>query len=315
MDRIPVILNVDTGIDDALAIAVASASDVIEILAITTSFGNNSVDKTTENTLRITELIGLDAPVAAGAEKPLLSQANVKVFGSAAQGYDGLGGKSGLLPYPVSGAADLSCIELMAKKISECSRKVVIVSTCALTNIAVLLLSYPDIKNRIDGIAFSGGAVYTGNVLPTVEANLLADPEAAQIVLKSGIRMLLCGMDASNEAYVTFEDRERLRLANTRPSAFFYEALKGYSDHYENLLLKEGSPLYDVVPVAWLIDPKLVKTKPYYVEIDLNGYYTRGATVADVQRIWNKAPNAAVAVEVDRERICDLVIDSLRKLR
>lgn len=313
MDRIPVILNVDTGIDDALAITVAAASEIIEILAVTTSFGNGTLEQTTENTLRIIELLELDVPVAAGADKPMMPQTRTKILASAAQGDDGLGGKSGLLPYPARGVADVSAVELMASEIQKSDKNVVIVSTCALTNIAVLLLAHPELKKKIDGIAFSGSAVYTGNVLPTVEANLLADPEAAQIVLRSGVKVLLCSMDATNGAYVTFEDREKFRLANNRVSAFFYETLKSYSDHYENLLLKEGSPLHDVVPVAWLIDPALVKTKAYYVEVDLNGYYTRGATVVDVQGVWNKPPNAAIAVEADRKKINELIFESLRK--
>ena len=315
MARIPVILNVDTGIDDAFAITVAASSDIIDILAITTSYGNNTVEQTTENTFRIAELLGLDVPIAVGSDKPLMSQTGAKIFGSAAHGEDGLGNKGTLLPYPSMRPFEGSAVELMAKTVSESSGNVVIVSTCALTNVAVFLLAHPELKSKIDGIAFSGGAVYTGNVLPTVEANVLADPEAMQIVLKSGIRVLLCGMDATNEAYVTFEDRERFKLANTRPSAFLYETLRQYSDHYENLLLKEGSAIHDIVPIAWLIDPELVKTKAYYVEVDLNGHYTRGATVVDTQGIWKKKPNAAVADEIDRRGICKLIFDALRMMR
>ncbi len=315
MGKIPVILNVDTGIDDAFAIMLAAASDSLNIIAVTTSFGNNTIEQTTDNTLRIIELLGLRVPVAMGAEKPLMSPARAKVIGSAAQGDDGLGNKSGLLPYPAGKVVDMSAVELMARVISESVDKVVIVSTCALTNVAVLLLAHPELKKKIDGIAFSGGTTYVGNVLPTVEANVLADPEAAEIVFKSGIRVLLCGLDATNEAYVTFEDRERFKLANTRPSAFLYEALKNYSDHYENLLLKDGSALYDVVPVAWLINPEIVKTEPHYVEVDLNGHYTRGATVVDTQGLWRKPANTAVAVEIDRKEFVKIIADGLRKIR
>lgn len=317
MSKIPLILNVDTGIDDAFAIMLAAASDSIELLAITTSFGNNTLEQTTENTLRIVELLGLTytVPVAAGAEKALMSQSAAKVMGSAAQGDDGLGNKGSLLPYPSAGAVSMSAVELMAKTIRECNGRVVIASTCALTNVAVLLLAHPELKSKIDGIAFSGGAIYTGNVLPTVEANVLADPEAAEIVFRSGIKILMCGLDTTNEAYVTFEDRERFKLANTRPSAFLYEALKHYSDHYENLLLKDGSALHDAVPVAWLADPSLIETAPHYVTVDLNGHYTRGATVVDVQNLRKRPPNAAIATGIDRKEFVKMLFEALRKIR
>ena len=315
MKKIPLILNVDTGVDDALAIALAAASEHVELLAITTSFGGNTVEQTTGNTLRIAELLGLGVPVAVGAAGPLLSQTSERILGSAAQGDDGLGNKSSLLPYPVMSPSEDGAVSVMEKAVTESEGGVVIISTGPLTNVAVFLLAHPDLKHKIDGIAFSGGALYSGNVLPTVEANVFRDPEAAQIVLKSGVRLLICGLEATEGAYMTFEDREHFKLAATRASAFLYEALYHYADHYENLLLKEGSPLPDVVPVAWLIDPSVVATEPYYVEIDLSGYYTRGATVADVQKLWGKKPNAVLAVEVDRKKICSMVLEALRTFR
>ena len=313
--KIPVILNVDTGVDDAFAITLAAASEMIEILAITTSFGGNTVGQTTENTLRIAELLGLDVPVAAGAAGPLIPQTHELLIGSAAQGEDGLGNKSGLLPYPVMEPAQAGAVEVMAEAVASSGGGVVIVSTCPLTNVAVFLLAHPSLKDKLDGVVFSGGAMFSGNVLPTVEANVFADPEAAQIVLKSGVRLLICGLNATNGAYLTFEDRERFRIVDTVLSAFLREALIHYSDHYENLLLKDGPPLHDVVPVAWLIDPSSVKTEPFYVEIDLNGQYTRGATVMDVQRLWGKKSNAAVATEVDRGKVAGMIFESLRKTR
>jgi len=315
MSRISVILNVDTGVDDAFAITLAAASEAIEILAITTSFGNSTVEQTTENTLRIVELLNLDAPIAVGAAGPLMPQAHDVSIGSAAQGEDGLGNRSSMLPFPVMKTVDVGAVQLIAETVASSEGGVIIVSTCPLTNVAVFLLAHPELRDKIDGIAFSGGAIFSGNVLPTAEANVFADPEAAQIVLKSGLRLLICGLDATNGAYLTFEDRERFRLINTPVSTFLHEALFHYADHYENLLLKEGCALNDVVPIAWLIEPSVLKTRPYYIEIDLSGQYTRGATVTDVQGIWKKRPNSAVATEVDRSGICRMIFDSLRKVR
>jgi pyrimidine-specific ribonucleoside hydrolase len=312
MSNIPLILNVDTGIDDAFAIALAVSSEFIDLKLITTSFGNCPVKTSTTNTLRILELLGRgDIPVAVGASGSIMSYLQT-VVGSAAHGDDGLGNKAALLPYPEIVPSTMTAVEHMAKTIKESKNNVIIISTCALTNVAVLLLSYPEVAKKIDGIAFSGGSLFSGNVLPTVEANVFSDPEAAQVVLNSGIRVLMCSLEASIGAYFTFEDRQRIRLLETRPSYFLCEALKHHADHFENLLLREGSVLHDIVPVAWTIDPSTVETKPYYIEVDLDGRYTRGSTVADFPK--QQRANAAVCMKVDRKKLVDLVVEGLGKI-
>lgn len=316
MPRTKIILNVDTGIDDAFAMVLAMAArETVDLLAVTTSFGNKGVDITTINTLRIASLINLDAPIAVGRGEPIVTPARFNFLGTAAQGDDGLGNKGGMLPFPTLKPIDLSAVELMARTLFESKEKVSIVSTAPLTNVAILLLTHPELKDKIASIIFSGGAIEKGNILPTVDANILADPEAAQIVLNSGLDIVICPLDICEEAYATFEDRERFRRVTSKSSRFLFETLKHYSEHYENLLGKDGCPLYDVVPLAYIIKPEIIETKEYYVEIDLNGYYTRGATVMDSLGMLKKEPNVKVVTSLQRNEIIKIIIDSLRRVR
>lgn len=315
MPKNKVILNVDPGIDDLAALVLAKASGNIEVLALITSYGNKSVDITTSNTLRLAELLNLNVPIAVGNKTPLIPHTRIEYLGSAAHGDDGLGNKTGLLPYPVTLPKNANAVEVIAKLISESPDLVSIISTAPLTNIAILLLSHPELKEKIDSVIFSGGASHTGNILPGVEANILADPEAAQIVLQSGVRTIMCPIEAGEEAYLTFEDRERLKNAGTLTARFMFEALWHYADHYENLLGREGCPIHDSVPLAFLIDPKLIETKEFYVEIDLTGYFTRGATMIDKLKILNKQPNLSVVTSLDRNGVNQLLFDSLRRVK
>ncbi len=310
MSSIPVLLDVDTGVDDAFAIALAASTPYIKLLCITTCFGNGTLEQSSLNTLKIAELLKLDVPVAAGARKGIISPLR-RGLGREAHGDDGLAGRAGKLPYPRRSLLDMGAVELMAGMIGSCPDNVIIASTGPLTNIATLLLAHPELHDRIDGIAISGGAVFGGNLLPTAEGNFAADPEAAQIVLTSGVKVLMCGLDATEKAYATFEDRERLRLAGTRASDFLCDTLREYAEYYENTMLMDGCPIPDAVPIAWIINPSIIKGTPYYVEVDLNGKYTRGSTIADTLGVRDRRPNVIAATDIDRRAYLKMLFDAL----
>ncbi|MCL1830078.1 MAG: nucleoside hydrolase [Oscillospiraceae bacterium] len=315
MIKTELILNLDTGIDDAYTIMLATMAESIDLSAIVTSYGNRSLETTTENTLRIVQLMGKNTPVVIGKSEPLFANTRVEFRGSAAHGDDGLGNRAGLLPYATLKPVEISATEYMAKILADSRGEVIIVNTAPLTNIALLLLAHPELKDKIATIVISGGAIERGNILPTVEANIFADPEAAQVVIQSGVKLTICPLDTGDKAYSTFEDRERFRLASNRTARFLGEVVRHYADHYENLLGREGSPLHDVVPMAWVLNPKLVETTPCYVEVDLTGYYTKGALMIDRLKLLQKESNASVAVSVDREGINQLIYESLRRAR
>ncbi|MBQ3008008.1 MAG: nucleoside hydrolase, partial [Oscillospiraceae bacterium] len=165
LNKRPIIMDVDTGVDDTLAFLLAAAADNLDIRAITTVFGNCAVDVTTKNTLKICELFGLDVPVARGTYRPVIDP---PIDYSVApmvdiHGRDGLGNVGDRLPEPTKQVEAMAAADLMAKAIKECDEKMTIVATGPLTNIATFLLAYPDLHEKIECIAFMGGAAFGGN--------------------------------------------------------------------------------------------------------------------------------------------------------
>ena len=314
MAKIPVIMDLDTGLDDAMALLLASRSDAIDIKAITTVFGNQSVDKTCENTLKLCELLGIDAPVAKGARKGFLEKEIDYSMGleMMVHGADGLGNKGDLLPAPVKKPDDLTAVDLMAKVLKESDEKVVILATAPLTNIATFILAYPELREKIRCIAFMGGAMYGGNIKPTVEANIGHDIEAAAVVINSDIPKVMFPLDATMKVFMTKE--ERLAMKDTgKIGTFLAEAIQCYEEIYDRLAGIPGAVLHDSIPTAWLIDESVVKLEDYNVQIELNGELTRGCTVTDTARRFGGELNCKVAVDADREKIIKMHFDALNK--
>ena len=314
-DRIPVIFDTDIGVDDAYALLLAAGSPSIQLLGITTCFGNSSVENCTENALRICELLGLrDVPVARGAEKALLRpKRDYEKSGLfTVHGKDGLGGMRVRLPDPRKKVEQEDAVELMARLVRESPSKVVLVPVGPLTNVALFLMTYPELKGKIDGIAMMGGSAFGGNAYPRGEANIVADPEAAQVVFLSGLRIVMCGLDATDKAYLTKDDREMFRIVGREIGEFYYDMVKEYAAFHESVGRPEGPAMHDSVPVAWLIDPSILELKPARVEIDLDGRYTLGCTVTDfVMR--DRRPNAMVAMGIDRERFAELHTEAFKR--
>lgn len=312
--RIPIIFDTDIGVDDAFALLLAAGNTSIDILGITTVFGNSSVENCTENALRICELLDLKVPVAKGASKSLFGE--VKDYSlhknNFVHGADGLGGKRYMLKEPRKKVEECDAVDLMARLIRRSDDKVVLVPVGPLTNIAMFLLTYPELKPQIDGIALMGGAAYGGNMLPLGEANIANDPEAAKIVFQSGIKLVMCGLDATEKAMISKDDREMMRVVGGDVGSFYYEMVKDYvavSERFDPNRL--GPCLHDSVPVAWLINPDIVKMEPCHVEVDIIGQYSKACTVTDVLCRENR-PNAMVAFDLNREEFIKLHLDALK---
>lgn len=326
-ERIPVIFDTDIGIDDAYALLIAAGSPALKLLGITTVFGNTSLDNCSRNALQICELLGLDVPVAAGARKALMLPERVFDENSPylVHGRDGLGDISHRLPTPTKKLEDISAVELMAKLVRESEEKVVLIPVGPLTNIAIFLLTYPELHERIDGIALMGGSAYQGNALPRGEANIVADPEAAQVVFQSGIKIMMAGLEVTNTAYITKEDRELFRIVGGRVGEIYCDMVEVYSGFHarsagfpertnpEDVNMYGAPNMHDSVAVAWLIDPNIVKTVPAFVQVDLDGKYTRGCTATDLrQGPRAPRPNVMFGTEIDREAFVKLHTDAFR---
>ena len=198
MNKKYIVMDVDTGCDDSMALMLAKSCPDIEILALTCVFGNNDVNTTTENTLKVAKMLGINAPVGKGAQKPLIDPPlQADGLGVAIHGKDGLGNVGGRLKKTEENLSDLTAVDLMAKVIKEAPEKVTLVATGPLTNIATFLVSYPELQEKVEQIALMGGAAYGGNLTFNVEANTGHDPEATAIVFMSGVKKVMFGLDAT----------------------------------------------------------------------------------------------------------------------
>lgn len=306
---LPVILDCDPGHDDAIALILALASPELDVLAVTTSAGNQTPDKTLNNALRILTLLGRDdIPVAAGAPKPL---ARELIIADNVHGESGLDGPK--LPDPAFAPQAMTGLELMAKCLRESLEPVTLVPTGPLTNIALLLAAHPELKPRIARIVLMGGAAGAGNWTPAAEFNIYVDPEAADMVFKSSIPITMCGLDVTHEAQVMDEDIERVR-AITNPVA---QCVAGLLDffmiyHRDPKWGFAGAPLHDPCTIAWLLAPELFHGVECRVDIETRGVHTVGMTVVDRYGLTGKPANALVLLGLDRPGFIDLLVTRLR---
>ncbi|MGE6180065.1 pyrimidine-specific ribonucleoside hydrolase RihA [Aeromonas salmonicida] len=306
---LPVILDCDPGHDDAIALILALASPELKVLAVTTSAGNQTQEKTLNNALRILTLLGRDdIPVAAGAPKPL---ARELIIADNVHGESGLDGPT--LPDPAFAPQAMTGLELMAKSLRESPEPVTLVPTGPLTNIALLLTAHPELKPNIARIVLMGGAAGAGNWTPAAEFNIYVDPEAADMVFKSGIPITMCGLDVTHEAQVMDEDIARVRaIANpvARCVAGLLDFFMIY--HRDPKWGFAGAPLHDPCTIAWLLAPGLFHGVECRVDIETRGLHTTGMTVVDRYQLTGKPANALVLLGLDRPGFIDLLVERLR---
>ncbi|MGN7508746.1 pyrimidine-specific ribonucleoside hydrolase RihA [Aeromonas salmonicida] len=306
---LPVILDCDPGHDDAIALILALASPELKVLAVTTSAGNQTQEKTLNNALRILTLLGRDdIPVAAGAPKPL---ARELIIADNVHGESGLDGPT--LPDPAFAPQAMTGLELMAKCLRESPEPVTLVPTGPLTNIALLLAAHPELKPNIARIVLMGGAAGAGNWTPAAEFNIYVDPEAADMVFQSGIPITMCGLDVTHEAQVMDEDIARVRaIANpvARCVAGLLDFFMIY--HRDPKWGFAGAPLHDPCTIAWLLAPALFHGVECRVDIETQGLHTTGMTVVDRYQLTGKPANALVLLGLDRPGFIDLLVERLR---
>ncbi|MFM5351742.1 pyrimidine-specific ribonucleoside hydrolase RihA [Aeromonas dhakensis] len=306
---LPVILDCDPGHDDAIALILALASPELKVLAVTTSAGNQTPDKTLNNALRILTLLGRDdIPVAAGAPKPL---ARELIIADNVHGESGLDGPK--LPDPAFAPVAMTALELMARCLRESPEPVTLVPTGPLTNIALLLAAHPELKQKVARIVLMGGAAGAGNWTPAAEFNIYVDPEAADMVFKSGLPITMCGLDVTHQAQVMDEDIERVR-AITNPVA---QCVAGLLDffmiyHRDPKWGFAGAPLHDPCTIAWLLAPALFHGVECRIDIETGGTHTSGMTVVDRYGLTGKPANALVLLGLDRAGFIDLLVTRLR---
>jgi inosine-uridine nucleoside N-ribohydrolase len=299
----PVLLDCDPGHDDAIALLLALGSDELELRGVTTVAGNQTLEKTTANAIRVLELAGrAEIPVAAGAGRPLVREPRVAAD---VHGETGLDGPD--LPPPQAEPSPQHAVDFLAERIEGAT----LIATGPLTNVALLLARYPEA--RPERIVLMGGAIAEGNVTPAAEFNIWADPEAAHRVFTSGLDVTMVGLDVTHRALVTPAHAGQLRETG-RIGTVVAELLEFYGGFHRAVYGWDGSPIHDAVAVAHVIDPELLEVERLNVRIDTESELCRGRTVVDLWRRTGLEPTAHVAVGIDAQRFVDLLLQRLARL-
>lgn len=308
--RKKVILDVDTGIDDALGILLAIRSGTMDVLGITTANGNVSLDQATENTCKILQLIGADRhiPVVRGANKPLMRPTH---FEQRVHGKDGLGGALRDMPVRMK-TAEGHASDFIAEQVRRHAGKVTLVMTAPLTNLALAVMKYPELVHEVEEVIVMGGVVQGfGNITPTAEYNMYVDPEAAKIVFQAGFPSLtLVGLDVTRKALLT---EEHIRELGDSPiGRYVKESTADYMQRYYERNGVRACALHDPLAVGVALNKKLVATRHYYVDVETRSELCDGQTVCDFQSRLTRQPNVHVCLDVEADEFLKLFVQTLR---
>jgi inosine/uridine nucleosidase len=307
---VPVIVDCDPGHDDALAILLAGGDPRIHLLAITTVAGNQTLEKTTLNARRVCTVAGITGvPVAAGCDRPLVAEPQVAADVHGASGLDGP--TFGEPTVPLAGE---HAVSLMRRILLGHPEPVTLVTLGPLTNVATLLRDHPEVRPGIREIVAMGGSTERGNITPYGEFNIVVDPEAADIVLRSGVPVTICGLNVTHQARVTPAVIARLRELDTELARTCVDLMLFFAETYRRVFGFPEPPLHDPVAVARVIDPALVECVSAPVAVELAGTHTRGATVVDLHRLTGAEANAQVAIHLHRDTFWELIVNSVQTL-
>ena len=306
----PVILDCDPGHDDVFAIWLAAGSPEIDLLAVTTVSGNGYLEHTTHNARVALTVAGVDnVPVAAGAAGPLKRKLTP---GAWIHGDNALGGPE--LPDPTVPQDPRTALELMSEVLESAAEPLTLIPTGPLTNIATLLEARPDLIPRIKEIIWMGGSTGRGNVGAYPEFNAWADPEAADIVVRSGVPLTMVGLNISHQALVTEDVIRSIGSIGNRTSAFGVELLRYFCSSYEKVEGMPAGPLHDPITVALVIDRAVATITRSHVDVETQGEHTAGATCVDLHNMLGRDPNVDVATTLDVDRFWNLVTTTLAEL-
>ncbi|UPT54676.1 ribonucleoside hydrolase RihC [Dickeya zeae] len=289
MNRIPIILDTDPGIDDAVAIAAALFAPELDLKLITTVAGNVDVEKTTRNALQLLHFWDAVVPVAQGAATPLVRPLRDAAY---------VHGESGMEGYDFVShertALETSAVQAMYDCLNRSAEPVTLVTIGPLTNVALLLTLYPQCKKQIKRLVMMGGSSGRGNFTPNAEFNMAIDPEAAARVFDSGIDIVMCGLDVTNEAVLTPDYLATLPGLN-RTGAMLHALFS----HYRSGSMATGLRMHDLCAIAYLVKPSLFTLQHCFVAVETQGEYTAGTTVVDLQHRLHRPANAQVALALD----------------
>jgi inosine-uridine nucleoside N-ribohydrolase len=302
-------LDCDPGHDDAIALLLALASPEVDLVGVSTVHGNQTLEKTTVNALKLLEFVGrTDVPVAVGADRPLRREPFVAEYVHGESGMDGPA-----LPAPTTAPVAEHAVDFIARVVRESDEPVTLVPTGPLTNIGLFLARHPEAAARVERIVLMGGAIGEGNVTPAAEFNIWADPEAADRVFSSGLDVTMVGLDVTHRAIFGPEPTARLQPAG-RVGAMVAELLDFYGRFHREAYGWDGSPIHDAVAMAHAFRPGILETVHTGVRVDCGEELGRGRTNVDLRGRVGWEPNAHVAVEIDADAFIELLVERLSSL-
>lgn len=308
-----IILDVDTGIDDALAILMAAKHPALELMGVTTVAGNVGLEHTTRNSLQVLELMGRDdVPVAVGAHRPIL---RVLRDASFFHGQNGLNDIE--LPAPKRSPVDSHAVDFIIDLVRRYPGEITLIPVGPLTNIALAILKDAELPRLVKNVVLMGGAAFCpGNHGPFAEFNIWVDSEAAKIVFDSGIPITMVGLDVTLKTMFTVDHLQQLMDRGDTPIArFISDMMTPFFKRASHLPWYRGFAMHDPLTIGAVVDPTLLETKPYRVDIETKGDLTEGMTVVECRTRHmlspDYRPNAQVAVGVDAERFLKLWIETV----
>ena len=307
MKKEKIILDCDPGHDDAVAIMLAGINPKIELLGITVVAGNQKLEKTVNNALKVCNHLNLDVPVYSGMSRPMIRE---QLIADDIHGETGLDGPK--FEELKIKAEDKHAVNFIIDTLMNSDEKITLVPTGPLTNIGMAIRFEPRIIEKINRIVLMGGSYQLGNMTPAAEFNILADPDAAHIVFSSGVKVVMMGLDLTRQASATKEVVEKIKSLNNKASKLFVDLMEFFAASQKNVFGWSAPPVHDPTTIAYIIDPECIEVKPMFCEIELWSERSYGRTLCDYFGILKKEPNVDVAVKLDFERFWNLIYENLK---
>lgn len=307
MKKTKIIMDVDPGHDDAIAILLAASNPNIELLGISVASGNQTIEKTSINTSNICHYLGIDVPIAKGSPCPLIKEPMICEEIHGESGLDGFNFPTYEHKFDTRSGAELIVDTIINND------DVTVVTTGPLTNLALAIRLEPKIINHIKEVVMMGGSIDYGNISPAAEFNILVDPEAAYIVFNSHLKIKMLGLNVTRKVLVLPEIIKRMSKINNKASDLFTKLMKVFNENQRKVFGYEGAPLHDPITIVSLIDKDAIKFKDMNVTIDISKGPSYGRTNCDVLDYLKAPHNASVAIDVDVKKYWDIIEEGLKR--
>ena len=314
-----IILDCDPGHDDAVALLLAHGSPEIDLVGVTTVFGNQTIEKVTRNALAVARIAGITpesgVPFARGAHRPLVRSLAAAAKGATIHGQSGLDGPT--LPAPTLKLDPRHAVDLIIDTVmGHDAGEITLVPTGALTNIALAARKEPRIVPRVREVVLMGGGVGVGNYSATSEFNIVIDPEAAHVVFNEAWPVTMVGLDVTHQALATPDVLAAIAAVGTGPARFVGELMQFFTTTYRDVQGFDFPPVHDPCAVAYVIDRSVLSVRRAPLDVELTGTLTLGMTVADLR--FSEPPAAdcstSVATGLDVGKFWGLVVDALERI-